>query len=223
MSLSANALTTITRARALTGCGDSVDDVTLEFLISAASDRITSSLNRPIVYEEDRVELCEGFGYPTLSLRLYPIKSISLVEWMTTPTQGDALDSGAYTVENANAGLVRSVNGVWDNTAYRTGALLEPVNGTQVRRWRFTYSGGYITPAQVDADPTLTRDLPYDLEMLCLNMIKSAIAASSANAVVKTRKLMSGSITFDLSRVEAGFESVLTSSQAVLRRYMSKV
>lgn len=210
MALSSKALTTLDALESELGV--SGEDTYLERLIERASDRFAQACRRSLHREVDIVERVEGYGVPRLVVgrSVESISSIVLITGSTTET----IDATTYEIEDADAGFIRRIGGVWGSTAMSQGVLRDRVTDSELALWKVTYTGGYVTPQQAADDGTLTRSLPYDIEDAVLEMCVAAYRSKGKDLSVRSKKLLSGSITYDTSA-----RRMSPSVQAVIDRY----
>lgn len=126
------------------------DQTILTPLIKATSEAIENycqrKLENGVVTEE-----YDGTGSMNLYLDDFPINNLSEIR-----IEGELVDSATYKLRKKE-GIVVRMDGNWP-----PGVLNAEV----------TYEAGYVTPDQVKQDSTLTRTLPYDLELACKHLVK---------------------------------------------------
>jgi hypothetical protein len=163
MALTPGALTTVTQVKLLDTGKDAIPanhDTLLEFLIEALSDLMERYCGRSFekkTYSEKYV----GRGGQRLMIKNRPIVTVASVT-----VDGTAIASTEYEVES-QAGFLFRESG-WH------GGLKElpiiPLGDPHPTAIRFNivvgYDAGYITP-----NMTGTRDLPYDLELICVRLV----------------------------------------------------
>lgn len=147
--LSPDALTTVPALKAELSipAEDSSKDELLARAIEAASDAIRRYCHRDFARKTVTEQLV-GHGTASLIVSLTPIVTVDSIE-----LYGEAVPLEDVAI-NATAGLITRRYGVWPEAVAPNVVV--------------TYMGGYVTPAQADADPGLTRDLPHDIEAACL-------------------------------------------------------
>lgn len=167
MAVAANALTTLTTAKAELGESGSTYDSVIERLINAVSDAIEGYCNRTLYYSAAVTEKLQGLGGNLLFLSRTPVVAITSIELLpsslSSAGEGTTLSSSSYVVRNAGAGIVYRRDGFsWSATA-SVGASASRLPGSEDLVYLATYGGGYVTPEQGG-----TRTLPYDIEQACL-------------------------------------------------------
>lgn len=189
MALGASALTTLQAAL------DELDlvsdggacDARLERYISSASDFIARECRRTFFRADAIVETLPAFGSAYILVSRTPILSVSAITY-----RGSALTD--YSVRDAEAGMVYRAAG-WPWSASRLPSITWPaVPGSEAAVVQVTYSGGYVTPAQVDTFGA--RTLPYDLEDACLALVVARFARRGRDPSVKSEALLSHSVTY---------------------------
>jgi len=215
MALAASALTTVSALEAEMGITPSSAGVTLALLeraINAASASIAAALSRELHHAE-RAERAAGHGTPLLLARVTPLRAIALVEYLADDSD-EALDAADYRIADASAGLVQRLGASWRWTGRTTSIEGDPQGGSEQALYRLTYTAGWITPAQ-EAGP-LVRDLPYDIEDACLRLATLVYKGRGRDESVKSRKLMSASITYGAT--QAAQADILAPIVAAYRR-----
>lgn len=197
--LAANALTTTERVAELIGLEGS--DVI--FLINAASDFFESQTDRQFT-RADLVEDYATFGTTRLRLDRTPIVAITLIEFDEGP-----LTSDDFTIDDANAGLVFKPSG-WPWTAHTAPDISRTVlPGTERKLTQVTYNAGYVTPQQ-DGDASApvnsdARDLPVDIEMAIMAIIKQIRTAIHRDPAIKEEHLLSYEVKYDTAMITSPF------------------
>ena len=171
--------------------GTSDDDDYLTRQINAASDRISKYCNRVFQWEEDIVEDLAGYGTQFIILSRTPLDSISAIKFDDT-----ALDSDSYEIHDAKAGMLYASGGFVWTTSRANSAAADPFPGYERKSFEATYDGGYITPAQATADPALTRDLPYDLEDACVQLVTLRYRKKGTDPTIKSEKSLSWAASY---------------------------
>ena len=190
MALSRHALTTVNMAAS--NLADTPLE-TIEFLVNAASDAIRRYCGRDFA-QQTTTEHVPGYGTPRLMLKLTPIREIQEIL-----VSGAVAPLGSYMVEDADAGFVRVKGGVWPWTAVtRSGPLAMRAGASEYAGIAVTYTGGFVTPAQAEANPELERNLPYELEQACLQLISAWHHERQRDPGVVSEKLGSLGITYGI-------------------------
>ena len=144
-------------------------------IINAVSQALSDVAGREFHRVVGRVERQAGFGTPELTLdhppiALSPAPVIVLLDQTGTVVDTPATDTWAVDDGTGDDGVIYR-EGLWNNTSFRfAGIGAHRLPGQEAKRYRITYTSGWITPFQATADGGSlgTRDLPYDLEMAAL-------------------------------------------------------
>lgn len=165
MPLPANALTTVATMEDELGIAANSATARLERLIAVASDIIERYCSRKFARQVGIVENVEGQGGQLLILRRTPIVQVTSIKY-----DGELVDATTYETkaEDKARGFVRRDAG-WNWTAATFDAM-SPVSaaGTEKRSYEVTYDAGYVLPKDGAG-----RDLPYDLEQACIELVTS--------------------------------------------------
>lgn len=185
MALASNALTTISECESELGLTASEQDALLTRYINTASDQIADYCNRKFYYDAAIVEKVGGRKDNFLYVSRTPLTTITSVVWL-----GDDSTVGASTYEiwESDQGAIYKENG-WNDIT---------LNATYLTRYQVTYKGGWITPQQDADDGALTRDLPFDLETACVNMVTVLWQQKGQDRNVKSESIMGASVTYDV-------------------------
>lgn len=201
MSLSDRALTTLTALKGELGITGGSEDAKLERFIEVASSQILNALNRPqLHFEADRVEYVRGHGSRFLRVDLAPITAIASIAYTADGgTTESSVDSTGYIIEPATgvqvSGVIRRVGSVWRATGVHTRSG-DYIPGHETKNYKVTYTGGYVTPKQVDDDGSLTRTLPYEIEEACLMLCSRRYIGGNTGETIKSERLMQASVTY---------------------------
>lgn len=225
MALTGAALTTLARLKGELGISDTASDDALEGVIEDISELIASLCQRQLHHDAAHVEVVPGRGTLRLGVSRTPLVSIGSIELVEDGGTTSTIPSTQYAIDDAPAGLIRAESGAaWAFTGAWAGIRPRPVHGTAQRRWRVTYAGGYVTPAQVAG--ALVRTLPRDLERLCLDACAAQWRARGADPSVVGERLMSWSATYAKGASGAairGAAAVLTPEHPTILRHMRRV
>lgn len=195
VTLADNALTSVVNAKAYLGGVCASND--LGRLINQASTLIESQAFRSFGIQSVTEEV-PGYGTLRLLVERTPLKSISEIRY-----DGDAIDLTEVEIENAGAGSIIRPGG-WRWTAHVKDDISRgPIPGSELNLWEVDYVGGYVLPKD-DGDPAApisgaSTDLPSDLELACLELIRQIQTVQSRDPTVRSEKLMSWSATYDNS------------------------
>jgi hypothetical protein len=161
MALASNALTTVAAVATEMGLTavSVAETAAIERAINAASSAVERYCGRNLG-RATLTELVPGYGRARLVLRRTPLVSVTSVSF----NGGTAADASTYAIEDADRGFVRSVAGVWGNTAdWGTGAAPELSSGTERPLYSVVYVGGFTLPQAGGA-----YTLPGDLELAAI-------------------------------------------------------
>jgi len=185
MALASNSLTTISECESELGLTASAQDALLTRYINTASDQIADYCNRKFFYDAAIVEKVGGSNDNFLYVGRTPLSTITSVVWL-----GDDSTVGASTYEiwESDQGAIYKENG-WNDIT---------LNATYLTRYKVTYKGGWITPQQDADDGALTRDLPFDLETACVNIVTALWQKKGQDRNVKSESIMGASVTYDI-------------------------
>ena len=191
MDLTERALTTLTAVKSELGISleDTAQDDILIRRINAVSDQIIKYCGRYFHFEQV-VEKVAGHAGRNILVSRTPI--VELVEVKI----GDTTINDAV-VGDAKAGvLFRRSSWPW-SVAKASPYSADPYPGSERQNIEVTYTGGYVTPYQVEQDATLTRTLPYDLEQLVLDAVAGSYLSKGEDKSIVSESLMSASYKYD--------------------------
>lgn len=165
MALSANALTTVATMEDELGITAGSATARLERLIAVASDIIERYCARKFGKATAIVENVKGQGGNLLILSRSPIIQVSSIK-----LDGELVDPATYELktEHKAAGMVwRDAGWAWTASSFNA---MTPVDaaGMEKRSYEVTYDAGYVLPKENSG-----RDLPYDLEQACIELVTS--------------------------------------------------
>lgn len=199
MALAALALTTVSALEQELGITPSSTGTTLALLeraIHAASQAIASALGRELHYATGRIERVAGHRTPQLLARVTPLRSIASIVYLGDDVD-ETIEADDYEIEDADAGIIRRIGGVWLWTGRSTRIDADPLGGSELLLYRVTYTGGWVTPAQ--ATELLPRDLPYDIEDAALRLAALVYRARGRDESIKSKKLLDASVTYGVT------------------------
>lgn len=214
MALVTGSLVTLATVKTELGISSSTDDAYLERVIAASTDTISAFCRRTFHYETGIVEKVSGSATPYMTLAKAPLVSIASITY-----DGSTVDSTDYEIHDAKAGLVYN-KGTW--IWYATGGAgitHLPKVGTERKMYTVTYTGGYITAAQ-DNGTTLIRNLPYDLEDACVQLVNYRYKARARDMSIASESLLNASVSYKQPVVTAEtLKTLLPSVYDTLRSY----
>lgn len=210
MPLTSHALTLTDTVKAELGISGASLDAVIERLINAASEEIERVAGgrhfERVTNQQDMVELR---GSTKLVLPRAPIVSISAIAELDI--QGNVSTTYAstgYRVDDSLTGIVERPEG-WESTAQLAwGVRGHLLPGSERPSIRVTYTAGWITPWQADANypggAVGTRDLPYPLEQACIEAASHLYARRGGSSAIKSEKLGDASVTYQDVDAETG-------------------
>ncbi len=212
MALATNALTMITTVEDELNISTGTQDALLTRYINSASTTIETFCNRKFYYEVDIEEYIKGYGDPRLKVNRPPLTAIDSITY-----DGSTVDSSSYEIEGSgDTGFIRHETSTWLWTLNTSTYIVpSPIVGTERPNYLVTYTGGYITPQQDNDDGALTRNLPYDLEDACIQLVSYRYRAKGRDPTIKSEKLLSASITYQ----DVGTTALPDSVQDLLTPY----
>lgn len=172
MPLSARALTLLETVKEDLGITDATNDTLLERYINEASDFILGEIDRKFIRLTFTSERYEGHNSTDLYLREYPIQSIEKIELLDVELV-EADEDYELTDRDKEAGRVYRELG-WDAQNRQFGPLTNTPYGERIRNIKVDYTSGFCTPHQDTGLSLCTRDMPYDIEGLIINMVNIA-------------------------------------------------
>lgn len=201
MELSANALTTLESLKTAAGIApeDERQDALYTLLINAASDWVERMTGRKLGLQS-YVSKYTPTGFQELYTDQYPIVDIEAIFF-----DGERIDPSAYDYhETGEIGVVWKDDG-WPWTGYR-GGLSYDVRMIS-RSLTVKYTAGYVLPK--DATDENPRTLPYDIEMLVMEMaIANQQANFSGNAGLSSYSISDVTWTWDRTQYDRWSSSV---------------
>ena len=182
MALAANALTLVATCEAeIGGLTGGSQDALLERYINAASEKIAQYLGYILYNDSAVVEKVAGSDDAFIYIDRTPLNSITSIIWLG---DGSTVSSGDYEIWKAGQGAIYNANG-WNDSR---------ISMTDFERYQVTFDGGWVTPQQGG-----TRDLPFDLENVCIDMVTTMWRQKGADAGIKSESILSTSVTYDRS------------------------
>ena len=200
MALANNALTTVATVKNFLGIIDSELDDNIEFLINSSSQTIENICSRKFA-KQQYVEKYRANDSQILQLNNFPIITINSLK----VNDGEISDY-ALTDSDKLKGCI-----VYDNSIFISKWIVSSVLTTdryrKMRNIEVDYEAGYVLPKDdLNPDP---RTLPYDLETLCIQMIKDYMQSFSMSS--STSDVSDSSLTnFKISDVSWTFGGVST-------------
>lgn len=173
MALNASALTLVATVEDELGVDALGETTRLERYIHVASDAIAMYLGRPIHYATDIEETHPLVdGATRLMLERYPVVGAVAAY----DGSAELLDVSTYVSESATGILSRSAGWLTATTV--------------------VYSGGWVTPRQVELDAALERTLPYDIEHACVMTVVSLRRSKGRDSSVASEAIGPASVSY---------------------------
>jgi hypothetical protein len=153
-------LVTIAQAYAWLGITPFSDDINMQFAVSAYSQLIASWCSRNFV-SASYTEVYDGHNSPTLLLRNYPVTAVSSlsIDGVAITPAGAAPFGDGYTFDNVRTVAMQGCS------QFNRG----------LQNISISYTAGYVT-------------IPFDLQMACLNWLKSAYLARTRDGNVTSQR-----------------------------------
>jgi hypothetical protein len=196
-------LTTLDTVKNKLGITVLTDDKLLTQLIHEASAQIETITGR--FFPQERVkETLPGQGLKRLMLSRLPIDTVHSVNY-----NSDTIDD--YTVEDKEKGfLYRDAGWIW-TTGVWWGVVAHRIPGEEDQKFEINYTGGYVTPQMVVDDNQLTRDLPYDIEKACIQLVKEAYIQRDRDESVESERIGDYSVKYGSHSISPETLGLLTS------------
>lgn len=190
--LGENALTTVHTVKDLLGISTFDDDTWLEYRIRMYSELFERATGRKFHYSDGHIEKVASSGDTRLVISDYlPLISVSEIK----DPEGTVLDPSTYEIADTEVGFIRSKAGAFaSSTVRRKQVGSYPIYEEQT--FVVTYEGGYVTQHQDDEDVTLTRNLPYDIEMAVVEAIKADYQAKDRDPNIKSMSVLGDSVSY---------------------------
>lgn len=211
-----NLLTSLAKVKLTLGItnSDETYDELLEDFIKESSDFIENYTGRKFGLATVR-ESVVGNGLPDILLSRTPI--LEVLEVM--------LDETAYTdytVYDKDAGILQRTLG-WTSTNIRHDLISPHPSSYGEKRWHITYTGGYVLPSWMGSSGD--RDLPYDLERACIELVKTDFYNRSRDGTITQYKQGETSVTWKQSSwdQERGELANLPSRAATVLAYYKRI
>ena len=144
------------------------EDARLTRMIAVASAAIDSYCNQKFHYQEAIEEKLASAGSHILMVSRTPLVAISSITY-----DGAGVQASDYEIYDNKAGLIYGHYGCL-HTGHRQRSLSMPHGPNPRKLYTVTYSGGYKLPGDAE------RDLPYDIEQACLELVKSYYRAPTS-------------------------------------------
>jgi len=194
MALQSNALTTVQEVKDFLGITADTENSFIERMINVYSQKIESFCNRKFGTATYTDEKYKGLGTNALQLENYPVTALTSIS-----VSDVALDSTDYELMKGvgltNTGEINKET-LWTSTGVRDAVSLEEQYPSY--NIKVTYTAGYVLPKD-DGDPA--RNLPYDLEQTCIDMVRYARLTRYEVRGIKAEKNLESSIEYGKNHV----------------------
>ena len=207
MALTVHALCALATVKTELTISGSADDTYLERLIEAVSAEIERYCRRHFEWNAAIVEKIVGHGTEFLAIAQPPINTITSITYA-----GTTVASADYEIYgDGGSGLIYAPGG-WVWTAQLLPGLIveRPLPGSERKYYTVTYKGGYVTQPQKDADATLTKSIPLEVEDAAIELVANRYRMKGANRSIKSERIMSVSMDYDRSSLSQGIKERLT-------------
>lgn len=214
VALAANALTTLAVAKEALGIAvaDDSQDAAVLRQVNVASQYLENACAR-IFGRATLEESVPGYGTDKLVLSRPPIVSVSGITYRENTVDITNL------VTYAGAGMVQ-LRGGFQWTAHVAGGLgamtAHGLPGTEMPDYVVSYVGGWVLP-QDDGDPA--RDLPYDIEETCLDLIRAQWLYRTRDPAIRGEKLRTWSVQYTGNKSK-DLENIAEGTVAQYRRLL---
>lgn len=187
------------------------DDPSLDRLIKryirVASDAFEKAAGASFEYKEDITDKIGSKGSIYLhGLSTLPLKEITEIRYK----DHDPVDPDTYEIEGY---MIRRNDRNWrDTSLYHRGFITPRRDAYNERKdYLITYNAGYVTPSQEEDDPSLERDLPYDLEEGIISYATYLFLNSDRNEGISSESTDQWSISYvgDGVKVPSTFKEVV--------------
>ena len=212
--LQENALTTLSAVKMKLGIAlsDDSSDELLSFLINDASDTFARATDRQWIYKEnyeERVD-CEDYQKRITVSDHLPIKSVDSIHF-----EENEIDPDSYFLESKNLGWISQKRGLWRSTTYAIDSI-NPIPAGSSLLYTVKYTGGYVTPLQAFNDPSLTRDLPYDIEQAVITLALFRFYSANRDESIDSMTVLGDSVKYGGNRTSISGSSIF---DQVVRKY----
>jgi hypothetical protein len=209
-------LTTLDAVKAELEITDSSSDSILQRYIHVVSDRFVAACNRNFHYVEDHEEQLSDAASAYLSPSDFDnIQSVSKITY-----DGTEVPAAHYTLQDN--GLIVHESGSWEDTRYLIEGPLPYISPQQARPlYVVTYTAGYVTPKQEDDDPSLTRNLPYDLEEAIIKEVAKLYFQQGRDTTITAMNVLSAQVRFQ--NTKPGEDLVTQAFKDAVKKYSRQV
>ena len=170
--------------------------------LEAATDWVEKYLDRPIQYEEGREEKVQGYGWPEINLRLFPIDSVEKVEV-------DGSEETEFEVYSDKGTLY--LESGWPPARVNRGKYTQYGAARSGRRnVTVTYSGGYVTPGQADGEfSNKETTLPGDIQEAALLVASTMYQQAGSHGRVRRGHVLRAGTWFEQEEYQATIEGLI--------------
>lgn len=198
-----SALTTLAAIEGETGLDTSEAPDFFKRRVNVATHLVESITDRKWHHVEDFQERVAAYGDYELRVRKHlPLVSISSIEYGAKASDLEEIEADSYTIfEGAEKhGVITRLDQRWRDTRVvdRSGYSNRMIPDTEKPLYLVTYTGGYITPHQVDEGLYVDRDLPWDVEQAVIDYCAMQYHQRGTDPTVAAESMDMGSITYVL-------------------------
>ena len=206
MPLVEHALTTLETVKEELSISDNDNDALLMRYINSASDFIIKYVERDLVKKAYTDERYSGNSSVEIYLKNYPIVSIEKIE-IDNYELVESDEDYELSEEDKKVGRIyREL--IWPRVSKVYGDLTNTRYEDDERNITISYTAGYCTPKQEDAEEC-TRDLPYDLEDVCIGLVSRRYNIHCAGAQGQSNIAIGQFKTTWLSIIDDEYKAVL--------------
>lgn len=174
-------LATVKERLRITSSGD---DVLLNRLIDEATDEIVRHCKRPFARQRVRESRLDASG-DNMFLALTPIVEVHAVTIDGATLLGWDIEDEEAGIVELEASNILSHGGWWnDPFMAQRGASRATVE----------YTGGYLMPGEATG-----RNLPYDLEAVCIELVELKYAPDTVDPRIKRESILDSSVEYELN------------------------
>lgn len=169
-------------------------DARLEMLIDAASELIEEHCGRAFSRATVTDEEVATVNHMTDMLLARPPINSANVDAMTFKFLDDTItDVTNYSIDSAEAGIIRNDSGWQEVAAYRSGIAGDAQPGTEKKAYKVTYDGGFVTEVQAaEVGGTYegeTVTLPGFVKLAALDTISVWWRSRGKNPNIKSQRI----------------------------------
>ena len=161
--------------------------------INIASAVFQGEIGYEIHRQEDAVSTV---SQPRGSRKLVVTKHAPITEVKSIKLGDTEFDASTYKIVDEWHGWIERRAASWPSTEYSQNGIRQYTHG-EASRYELTYDCGYVTPQQAIDDPTLTRDLPYDIEQAVITYACFLHQRAGQDMGVSSKSTQDWSVSYD--------------------------